>query len=102
MPLDVVSSARRRFPRMMMRRDLGVPVLLDSSEYAGRLRIARDRIGDEVCRTDTVALEELVQTSQRVDVLERLMSTGANVPLVVPFGVDADEQRRTAHVCHRS
>ena len=57
-----------------------------------------------------MALEQRVQFRERVDVLEGLFLAGAEVPLVVAFGVDADEQRWGGHrswsespsvTCHR-
>ena len=44
-----------------------------------------------------MALEQRMQLRQRVDVLEGLLLAGPQVPLVVAFGVDADEQRWGGH-----
>ncbi len=75
-----------------MRADLAVAAGEQLPQHVRGPRIGRDRVRDDVGRPHAVAGEERVQPRQRVDVLERLMRSSRRVPLVVAFGVDADEQ----------
>ena len=92
MPLDVLGGAGGRFPGVMMRADLAVAAGLQPAQHVRRTRVGRDRMRDHVGRPHAVPREQRVQPRQRVDVLEPLVRARRRVPLVVAFGVDADEQ----------
>ena len=91
-PPHVVGRARRCFPDVVVCADFAVTAGLQLSQHLCGPRIGRDRVGDDVGRAHAVTGEERVQPRQRVDVLERLIDSSRRVPLVVTFGVDADEQ----------
>jgi hypothetical protein len=76
----------------MMSPDLTVAACEQSSKNISGPRIPGDRICDHVRRPDCVPRKECMQPGQRVDVLELLMRPGVRVPLIVAFGVDADQQ----------
>jgi hypothetical protein len=76
----------------MMGPDLTVAACEQTSKNISGPRIPGDWIGDDVSRPDSVPREQRMQPGQRVDVLELLMRPGVRVPLIVAFGVDADQQ----------
>ncbi len=92
MPAHVGLGARRRFPGVVMRADFAIAAREQPAKHVGRPGIARDRIRDDVGRPHAVPGKQRVQPRQRVDVLERLPRARGGVPLVVAFGVDADEE----------
>ena len=102
MPVDVFGRRRRRLPGVVVSADLSVTRRAKARQDVRRLRIHRDRIGRQVGRAHAVALEELVQNGEPARVAERLVTPRRGIPLVVPFGVDANEQRRSGPCRHRS
>ena len=85
--------SRAAFPRRDdARRSRSRRRAISSRSTSADRAIAGDRIRDHVGRPDAVPLEERMQLRQRIEVLEPLVRARGRVPLVVAFGVDADEQ----------
>ncbi len=91
-PLHVVRRARRCFPRVMVGPDLAVSRSEQATEHVRRSPVGRNRMGDDIRRPDAVTGKQRVEPGEGVDVLESLVRAGRRIPLVVPFGVDPDEQ----------
>ena len=81
-----------------MRADLAVATEQQKPEDLLRSLVARDRPCHDVGRPDAVHLKQRVERWQRVNVFECLVLACFRAPLIVAFGVDADEQARR----HRS
>ena len=77
---------------MVMRADLAVAARQQRTQHVGGSRVLRHRIGDDVGRPDAMTRKQRVQARQRVDVVELLVCARGRVPLIVAFGVDADQQ----------
>ncbi len=86
----------------MVRADFAVALSEKFAQHLCRPRVGGHRVCDDVGGAHAVAREELMQAAQGVDVLEALIPSRLQVPLVVAFGVDGDEQGRTACRGHRS
>jgi hypothetical protein len=85
----------------MVRANLAITAGQQAPQDLGRAAIRGDRIGDDVGRTNAMLCEQRVKAGQRVDVLEPLVRARGGVPLIVSFGVDADQQVH-ATAPHRS
>ena len=96
-PPNVVGRAGRCFPRVMVGAYLAIAAQQQISEDLFRSLVAGDGPGDHIGWPHAVAFEERVQLRQGVDVLEGGVLAGVELPLVVAFSVDADQQGGGGH-----
>ena len=75
-----------------MSANLAIASRLETTQDIDRSGVGRDRIRNDVSRPHPVPGEERMQLRQRVQILEPLPRPRRRVPLVVPLGIDADEE----------